>query len=93
MVYYSIPEPNPYADTPLMRMQNPDPNLHFRTRDHPEAHGKKPRQGDREWILHWILDDGRILYLSMGKEAHDAFRGFLLHEELDDCADEAAGNL
>lgn len=66
---------------------------HFRTKDHPEANGRIGQLGEQVWTFHWTLEDGTILWLSMGKESHDTFRGFLLREELDDVADEAIKKL
>ena len=69
------------------------PELHYRTIEHPEANGRQAQAGDSAWDFRCILEDGTILHLHMGKQGHDAFRGFILHEALDDIADEAAVDL
>ena len=60
-----------------------------RTQCHPLANGRKARNGEHSWSLAFKLDDGRMLTVQMGKKAHDAFRSFVLREELDDAADDA----
>lgn len=74
-----------------------DPNKfvlhHFKTKDCPIANGREPGAGEQMWTFHWELEDGTILFLHMGREGHDTFRGFLLREELDDEADRAAAGL
>ena len=46
--------------------------------------------GEHQWDFTFTLEvDGKKLHILMGQEAHDGFRGMLLHEELDDAADEA----
>lgn len=62
----------------------------FRCADAPTANGRKPQFGESQWDMWFRLEDGRTLHLLMGQESHDRFRGFLLHEELDDAADAAA---
>ncbi len=63
--------------------------LHFKTKCHPEANGRKPKTGEQKWDFTFTLDDGHELIIGMGKKAHDNFRSFILREELDDAADEA----
>ena len=65
--------------------------MHFRTKCHPEANGRKPEDGEYKWDFTFTLDDGQELIIGMGEEAHDDFRSFILREELDDAADEAQG--
>lgn len=66
---------------------------HYRTKDHPQANDRQPEPSEQAWTFHWTLEDGTILFLHMGKDSHDTFKGFLLREELDDAADEATRNL
>ena len=63
--------------------------LHFRTSCHPEANGREPVAGERQWKFRFTLEDGRELYVLMGGVAHRDFRSFILREELDDAADVA----
>ncbi len=63
--------------------------LVLRAECHPEACGRSPLPGEQAWDFKILLEDGVELHLLMGKAGHDAFRGFILHEELDDAADAA----
>lgn len=72
-----------------------DPDIIYRTHDHPEANGRKPRKGDSSWSFQWILENGRILRICMGRESRNAFREFLFQEEVDDAVErllDADGN-
>ena len=64
--------------------------LFFMTQCHPLANGREARNGEHSWNFTFKLDDGRVLTVQMGKEAHDDFRSFILREELDDVADAAS---
>lgn len=66
---------------------------HFMTKDCPIANKREPLPGEQMWTFHTELEDGTTLFLYMGRECHDNFRGFLLREELDDAADQAVENL
>ncbi len=70
-----------------------DKEVYLRTICHPEANGRTPSIGEQCWKFTFTLEDRRKLYIMAGREAHDAFRGMLLHEELDDAADEAQKEL
>lgn len=71
---------------------NQTPTKTFRTRCHPEANGRVPVTGEYKWDFTLTLEDGSTLMIEMGRETHDAFRGFVLREEIDDAANAAEGN-
>ncbi len=71
---------------------NQTPSKTFRTKCHPEANGRVPVKGEYKWTFTFTLDDGSLLEIEMGREAHDQFRGFILREEMDDAADAAEGS-
>ena len=64
--------------------------MHLWTKDCPTANNRRPSSGESEWDFSCPLEDGRTLHLHMGRESRDNFRGFILHEELDDYADREA---
>ena len=68
---------------------NQTPDKTFRTQCHPEANGRNPEYGEYKWDFKFTLEDGSILMIELGKEAHDDFRGFVLREEMDDAMDAA----
>lgn len=57
--------------------------LKFRTKDHPEANGRRPLNGDQQWTLNLPLEDGRTLFVSMGKEGRDLLFGMLIAERVE----------
>ncbi len=59
-------------------------DLRLRTFDHPAAQGRKPETGDHSWHIKIRLDDGRDLWLEMGRFAHDALSAMLARESLED---------
>jgi hypothetical protein len=61
----------------------PEP-LYLKTDCHPEAKGRKPKAGEHGWTLNMMLEDGRMLYLQIGKVGRDNFRMMLAQEELED---------
>ena len=69
--------------------ENQTPDKTFRTQCHPEAKGREPQEGEYKWDFKFTLEDGSILMIEMGKEAHDDFRGFVLREEMEDAMDAA----
>ncbi len=60
-----------------------------RTQCHPEANGRVGIKGEYKWTFTFTLEDGSVLDIEIGREAHDDFRGFVLREEIDDAADDA----
>ena len=68
---------------------NQTPSKTFRTQCHPEANGRVPIIGEYKWNFTFTLENGSILVIEMGREAHDDFRGFVLREEMDDAMDAA----
>lgn len=50
----------------------------FTTRDHPEAGGRAPAIGAVGWTFYFPLDDGRTLYLKMGRDGRAALERVLL---------------
>lgn len=64
----------------------------FRTKDHPEANGRKPEIGDLFWDFKFTLEDGSTLVIQLGKESHESFKALIMREEIHSAADEAQGN-
>lgn len=56
----------------------------YRTKDHPEANGRKAQIGEQQWVLTFPIDDGRTLRVLVGKAGHAALRGMLIQEMVDD---------
>lgn len=56
----------------------------FKTRDHPEANGRKTTFGDVAWTIRLPLEDGSELVVRMGKKDRDILFGMLIA----DCHDE-----
>lgn len=52
--------------------------LEFRTKDHPEANGRKPVEGDVAWTARIPLENGEELVLRMGKQGRDLLFGMLI---------------
>ena len=50
----------------------------FRTRDDPEANGRKPKIGDERWTVTLPLDDGSDLIVRMGRESRDMIFGMMI---------------
>ena len=69
--------------------ENQTPDKTFRTQCHPEANGRNPQEDEYKWDFKFTLEDGSILLIELGKEAHDAFRGFVLCEEMEDAMEDA----
>lgn len=67
--------------------------IHYTTKDHPMANGRRPEPGDQSWTFTFELADGTPLQLHVGRECREAFRSFILREELDDAADLASEQL
>ena len=65
--------------------------LTFRTRDHPEAGGRLPLLGEREWRFTFSLEDGETLTVATGAVGRRAFIGILHEEATDDAIEEAWG--
>jgi hypothetical protein len=61
-----------------------DPDLVFRSIDHPEANGRTPVPGDQIYTIGVDLEDGRHLHLKMGRNSFDNFRGMLEQMDADD---------
>lgn len=58
--------------------------LEFKTKDHPEANGKKPIIGQQEWTLSFPLEDGERLIVKIGRRGRDALLSMLQREDRDD---------
>lgn len=61
----------------------------FRTKDHPEANGRRPQNGEQAWTIDFTLEDGGKLYVKMGKVGRQALKDMLAQEEADDAAESA----
>lgn len=49
----------------------------LKTRDHPEANGRKPLPTETQYILTFPLETGETLKLKMGQEGFDLLTQFL----------------
>ena len=61
--------------------------LEFRTKDHPQANGRKAQPGEQQWILTFTLEDGSELKVKAGQLCRDSFKRMLEQEEIDDLAE------
>ncbi len=50
----------------------------FKTRDDPEANGRKPVRGDERWTVTLPLEDGSELILRMGRTSRDTIFGMMI---------------
>jgi len=67
--------------------------LEYKTKDHPEANGRKAVVGEQQWCFTFFLEDGTVLKVLAGRTCHDSFKAMLEQEEIDDlAASEPAGN-
>ena len=57
--------------------------LYFRTKDHPEANGRQPKPGESQWTPHFPLENGDVLYISMGEHARNLMFGMMIAEAKD----------
>lgn len=57
--------------------------LHFKTKDHPEANGRKPKLGESCWTPHFPIENGDTLYLHMGEHARNIMFGMMIAEAKD----------
>ena len=57
--------------------------LHFKTKDHPEANGKTAVRGDEAWNVHMPLETGDTLFIHMGRSGRDLLFGMLIAECMD----------
>lgn len=57
--------------------------LRYRTKDHPEANGRKPQTGESQWTAIFPLENGDVLHVSMGRKGRDLLFGMLIA----DCSD------
>lgn len=48
--------------------QNHDMTHEFKTKDHPEANGRKAKAGEQEYVATFPLEDGSFLRVRMGQE-------------------------
>jgi hypothetical protein len=56
----------------------------FKTKDHPEADGRRPVNGDQEWRLVLPLEDGGTLTIHMGHVTRTAIKSMLDQEDATD---------
>ena len=61
-----------------------------RTKDHPEANGRKPQPGEVQYTFTFPLEGGESLLVRMGKESLNKFQEFLGSMAIDD-AEETRG--
>jgi hypothetical protein len=52
--------------------------LHFRTVDHPEANGRKSKQGEAQYPMRFPLEDGRELVLTLGEAGFQTLTDLLM---------------
>lgn len=61
--------------------------MRLRTKCHPEANGRKPKDGDVAWRLRIRLENGEMLELELGQKGRDILFGMMIadchdaHEE------------
>lgn len=53
------------------------PEIHFRTKDHPQANGREALLGERAFPLHFPLEDGSELVVHMGQKGFDSITQLL----------------
>jgi hypothetical protein len=52
--------------------------LCLKTEDHPEALGRKPIEGESQYVLRFPLEDGRELVLSVGEKGFQTLTNLLI---------------
>lgn len=63
-------------------------DFNFITKDHPEANGRQPLDGEQGWNLSFPLEvEGDKLIIRMGKTSRRALRFMLTQEDADDAAE------
>lgn len=58
--------------------------LIYKTKDHPEANGRKPEIDDEAYTLWFPLENGDKLTIQMGKEGIAHLRNVILSQQIDD---------
>ena len=58
--------------------------LTYRTKDHPEAGGRRAVPGQQQWVLTFPLDSGDDLVLKLGRHGRESLVEMLAQEERDD---------
>ena len=58
--------------------------IEYRTKDHPQANGRKAQPGEQQWIIRFPIEDGTELVVRMGKQGRDTFYGMLIAEDTED---------
>lgn len=59
----------------------------YRTKDHPEANGRKAVAGEQQWVFTFLLQDGSELKVIAGRVCRDSFKAMLEQEDIDDTAE------
>ncbi len=62
-------------------------DIHFKTKDHPEANGRQPKFGESSWSPYFPLENGDVLHLHLGQIGRDTMFGMLIAE----CKDSKEG--
>ena len=57
--------------------------IHFKTKDHPEANGRQPKNGESQWTPHFPLENGDVLYLHIGEHSRNIMFGMMIAEAKD----------
>ena len=57
--------------------------MKVRTKDHPQANGRKPEHGEKQWCITLPLENGEDIVICMGQRGRDFLFGMLIA----DCAD------
>lgn len=92
--------PSPPAALPLPRLAQAAPGrgseridsaMHLRTRDDPEANGKRPQHGDERWTVELPLESGETLHLQMGRKSRDLLFGMLVADCVESGESEPVG--
>ena len=63
-------------------------NIHYRTKNHPEANGRRPEHGEEAWNIYMPLENGQTLHIHMGKKDRDILFGMLIVDCHDNGEDE-----
>lgn len=67
-------------------------NRDFRSKDHPEANGRRPVRGEQAWTLRFPLEDGTELRVHLGAKGRQSLQAMLSTEEADERAGTGGSN-
>jgi hypothetical protein len=67
------------------------PDVVFRTGDHPAANGREPQVGEVGWTFAFKLEDGAVLHVLAGEEGRRTLASMIFAHLTDDARDDAIG--